>query len=371
MNKFRCLLLLIVISFLACESQESKEMLYIGNFSNDDKSGIYVAEFDRESQEMQIIDTVTTPKNPSFLSIHPSGDYLFSVNRESVNDNAQHGSLSVFQINDKAGLVFINQVSTGDSGPCYVSTDQEGQWLFTAHYGGGSWGVHQVMSQGEVSEKVALYRNKGSSIDTIRQKAPHAHMISTDPNNQYILISDLGTDQVNIHSIEPTFDSLSVISTTPGSGPRHFTFHPEKNILYIAEELSSTISVWPFSPQDTVNQLQRVSTIPDDFKVKNSVADVHLSPDGNFLYVSNRGHNSLAIFSVSEDGTLNLVGHQSTMGERPRNFCMDPQGEFVWVANRDSHEVVLFSRDKTTGLLQFTGKKISVPQAVCIKYLQL
>lgn len=371
MNKFNYLSLFFLIFMFSCQVTGNKEMLYIGTFSNNDNSGIYVAEFDRDAQSMLVIDTVTTPQNPSFLSIASDGNYLYSVNRESVSDDPEHGSISAFQISNSGLLLSLNQVSTGDAGPCYVSSDNQGNWLFTAHYNGGSWGAHQLLSQGVVSKLVALYEHKGSSIDSARQQAPHAHMISTDPDNEYIVVSDLGLDQVKIHSIQPTFDSINVIQTTPGSGPRHFAFHPELDIIYVAEELSSTVSVWPFTPQYPISQLQRLSTLPAEFDAKNSVADMHLSPDGKFLYVSNRGHNSLAIYAVGEDGILTLVGHQSTMGERPRNFCIDPQGDFIWVANRDSNEVVLFVRDKNTGLLEFTGQKISVPEAVCIKYLTL
>ncbi len=362
-------LLLLFLSLSACDRSSEKETLYIGNFSNDENSGIYRVAFDRETMEMQVIDTAKTPHSPSFFTIHPNKEYLYSVNRGSVSNEPNHGSISVFKIKNEGTLVPINTVSTQDSGPCYVNIDKSGEWLFTAHYGGGSWGAHQILPKGLVSKLAALYRHSGKSQDTIRQKAPHAHMVTTDPFNEYILISDLGLDQVKIHSIKPAFDSVNVIMTKAGSGPRHLAFHPELNVLYLAEELTSTISVWPFTPKDSMQMKQRLSTLPDDFMATNTVADIHVSPDGMFLYVSNRGHDSLAIFSVGPDGGLQLVEHQSTHGERPRNFFIDPKGDFIWVANRDSDEVVLFSRNKKTGMLKFTGKSITIPEPVCIKHL--
>ena len=360
---------LLFLTFSACDQSSEKELLYIGNFGNDENSGVYVVAFDRETMDMKVIDTAKTPRSPSYINIHPNKKYLYSVNRGSVSKEAEHGSLSAFKISSDGSLLPLNTVSSGDAGPCYVNIDKAGEWLFTAHYSGGSWGAHQLLPEGLVSKLVVLYRHSGKSKDSIRQKAPHAHMITTSPDNEYILINDLGLDQVKIHNIKPTFDSVNVIETKAGSGPRHLAFHPTLNIIYLAEELSSTVSVWPFTPKGSMQMKQRLSTLPENYENKSTVADIHISPDGRFLYVSNRGHDSLAIFEIGEDGELQLVRHQSTRGERPRNFLIGPKGDYLWVANRDSDQVVLFIRNQKTGMLDYSGKSIAIPEPVSIKHL--
>ena len=355
------------------DSQE--EYIYIGTFSERGSKGIYVYAFDRGEEALNLVQTVTGKESPSFLTIHPSGKYLYSVNREGLNEHPEWGSVNAYSINPGTGkLSFLNAKSSMGAGPCHVSMDHNGQWLFVSNYRGGNLSVYSVMLEGYIGERKDVVQHYGSSVNKQRQEQPHIHSIHPCPHSHYILAADLGIDELKEYELEPVTGKLNPtgypIEIKPGSGPRHFAFHPGTNNVYIAEELSSTVSVYAFTPEEKKELIQRVSTLPEDFKDENTCADIHFDPEGRHLYVSNRGHNSLAIYSVDEEsGRLSLIDHQSTLGERPRNFMIGTKGEYVFVANRNSDNVVLFKRDRSTGMLKDTGTKINVPSPVCIKML--
>lgn len=360
-----------IVCLLAVSSL-AQEVLYVGTYSVRGSEGIYAYTFDREQQTFELLQTSTTLESPSFLAFSPDGQHLYSTNRGGVGSQPDAGSVSAFAIAPASGkLTALNEVSSYGISPCHVEVDDEGNWLYVSHYGGGSLSVFPIGAEGEIGELADSVQHTGGSVNEERQSAPHVHSIQPIPQSDYFIVADLGLDQLKIYQMDEGDISaapIPYIATEPGAGPRHFVQAEGTPYIYVAEEMTSTVSVHTLDmQQEETRQIQRLSTLPDDFSGSNSVADIHISSDGKFLYVSNRGHNSLAIFEVNaEDGTLTPRGHQSSMGEIPRNFMIDPKGEFVLVANQDTDNVVFFQRDTATGQLTPTGMELSVPSPVCL-----
>jgi len=351
-------------------STSAQETLYVGTYSVRGSEGVYVYNFDRQQQSFELIQTASTPESPSFIALSPDGQYLYSTNRGGLESHPDWGSVSSFSVDKSSGeLTHLNDISSYGISPCHVAVDDEQDWLYVSHYGGGSLSVFPIEAGGEVGELTDSVQHSGSSVNPNRQEAPHVHSIQAVPESNYFLTADLGLDQVKVYQMNQS-EAVEefVIASEPGSGPRHFTQSADNRFLYIAEELTSTVSVHILNiEKGKTKQIQRISTLPDDYSENSTVADIHLSPDGKFLYISNRGHNSLAIFAVNEkDGTLTSKGYQSTQGEIPRNFTIDPQGEFVLVANQNTDNIVYFDRDPQTGQLTATGTELSVPSPVCL-----
>lgn len=357
------------------QQPKEKEILYVGTFSVRGSEGVYAFEFDRVSRNFQLIETVSGPDSPSFLDVSPDGGYLYTANREGIRPDSLNGSVSAYRIDPNTGqLQLLNQSSSFGASPCHIHTD--GERLYLSHYAGGSISVLSLAEDGSIGSLLDTIQHTGAGPHPTRQEGPHLHSILSLPASGLFLAADLGTDQLAFYQAEATDvkkAAIPPIRTEGGAGPRHFTFSADHDYVYVAEELSSTVSVHRLQlGEQTTSSLQRVSTLPETFSTQNTVADIHLSPDGRFLYVSNRGHDSLAIFAVdAETGQLSLVGHQSVLGKTPRNFLVDPKGEFILVANQDTDEIILFDRDPTSGLLESTDIRISLPSPVCLRLINL
>lgn len=363
----------------ACGQSEApadhQEMLYVGTFSVRNSEGIYAYAFDRAERTFIPVDTVNGPDSPSFIDISEDGRFLYSANRQGIGPDSTFGSVMAYRIDPATGqLSLLDQSSSYGISPCHIHTD--GSKLYLSHYAGGSISVFQLAADGRIASLLDTIHHTGGSVHPERQEAPHLHSIRTLPEKDIFLAADLGTDQLVFYrTLEDAVQTapLAPIKTEAGAGPRHFTFSSDHHFLFVAEELSSSVSVHQLDLEDDSTEfLQRLSTLPEDFSSPNTVADIHLSPDGRFLYVSNRGHDSLAIFSVDPaTGRLQLVGHQSTLGKTPRNFLMDPLGTFLLIANQDTDEIILFDRDTSSGLLEATDTRISMPSPVSLKWLKL
>jgi 6-phosphogluconolactonase len=372
--------LIIYIVFLSLYSgfakpQQGKEIIYAGTFSD---QGLLVLEFDRENRSFTEIQRISDIEGPNFQSLHPNREFLYSVSSQGVTDDDEYGSVSAYRIDPETGqLTFLNIRSAEGRGPCHISIDPEGRFAFVSNYSSGNIAVYPILEDGTLGEVVDVVQHEGSSIHS-RQQEPHMHSIIPSDDNEFIYASDLGIDMVKIYRVDQESGKLTPadnphVENVPGSGPRHFTIHPDGEYTYSVEELSSTVAAFSVDPATgALEQFQRVEMLPADFSGTSTAADIHISPDGQFLYATNRGHDSIAIFSIDESsGSLSFVGREPTRGGHPRNFAIDKLGEFVFVANRDDDNIVLFERDNASGLLTYTGIEADVPRVVCVTQLFL
>jgi 6-phosphogluconolactonase len=360
---------------VAIQIPQTGEMyLLVGTYTSDEGSkGIYVYRFNTETGESEEV-SVTEVANPSYLTLSPNEKFVYSVGENDEGDGAAYA----FSFDKKTGrLVPINSQSTQSAGPCYITIDKKGKNVHTANYGGGSISSFQVKSDGGLSELVSLIRFKGSGPDTIRQKSPHVHCVRYSPDGKYLFATDLGTDKIyRMEAMEAVFEGQPAISestliafvTPPGTGPRHFDFHPGEEYVYLLGELSGEVIVYDYND----GYLKIKQTIASDTVGALGSADIHVSPDGRFLYTSNRlKADGIAIFSINpDDGKLKKVGYQLT-ARHPRNFAITPNGKFLLVASRDDNKIQVFAINSETGLLTDTFQDILLNKPVCLKFASM
>lgn len=359
--------------------QSTLEIIYIGTYTAPGKPGLFVFKFNRKSGDLELIQEVGGMESPSYLEINPNGKFLYSANRSTVIDDKQWGSISSYSIDQLSGrITHLNDQPSFGSESCHVSIDSKGRLVFVANYTTGNVSVFPIIPDGSLGTISESVQHTGSSIDKSRQEGPHAHCTTVSPDDKYLYATDLGIDKIKSYRIDYENNKLIPIPESDGlvkkgAGPRHFTIHTNEKYAYVIEELSSSITFFDYNKEDgSLTERQRISTIPEGFNDINYCADIHISPSGKYLYGSNRGHNSLAIYSINqEDGMLSIVDYQSTFGEWPRNFLIDPNGEFVFVANQNSDNIVVFKLDNTSGKLKKTGEINDLPKPVCIKHLKL
>lgn len=353
--------------------------VYFGTYTRGAGEGIYTALLDTASGKLSAAELAAEAVNPSFLEIHPTGKFLYAVGEVSDFEGKKSGGVSAFAIDPKSGrLSLLNQMPSGGAGPCHVTVDQTGKNVLVANYGGGSVACLPIDDDGRLREASAFIQHEGSSVNPQRQAGPHAHSINVDAGNRYAIAADLGLDKLLVYRFDAQQGTLAAndppsVDLPAGGGPRHFAFHPNLRHAYANNEMTSTVSALLYDPQRGVlEELQTVSTLPEGGFAGNSTAEVRVHPTGRWVYVSNRGHNSIAIFAVdSESGKLQPRGHESTRGAIPRNFNIDPSGKYLLAANQDSDNVVVFRIDPDHGTLTATESEISVPRPVCVQFFQL
>lgn len=351
---------------------------YVGTYTQEErgkphrKEGIYVYRRDAESGKLSLVSTVDSKENPSFLRLHPNKRFLYAVNELA------EGEVSAFAIDPGTGrLTRINSQPTLGVHPCYISYDPAGRFAMISNYSSGSLAVFPIQADGQLAPMSGFVEHKGSGPNQGRQERAHAHSIAFDPSGQFVLAADLGIDRILVYTLDGEHGKLALhelpgAEMRPGSGPRHFVFHPNGKILYGANELDGTVTVCTWDSQKgRLTPVQHISTLPADFKGENTVADIHLDPAAKTLYVSNRGHNSLAVFRVNGDASLTLLEITSCGGNWPRNFAVDPDGKWLYVANQYSGNLVLFRLDPDTGRPIPTGDAYELPSPVCIELAEL
>ena len=367
----------LAFSALAANNLKSKKkpfMVYVGTYAKPDAPNIFLYRLHATTGELTRINAFKGGENPSFLALTSDQQYLYAVNEVIDFNGVKTGAVSAFAVDKKTGdLTFLNQLATGGSAPCYVSVDKSGKLVLVANYVGGNVIMFPIQTSGRLGNFTALQQHQGSGPDAKRQEAPHAHCIIPTPDNQFALAVDLGIDKIKNYRLDTKQGGLvpnpgADFSTRPGAGPRHLTFHPNGRYAYLITELNSTLMVLAYNSHNgSFTALQTISTLPASFKGENIGADVHVSPNGKFLYASNRGHNSLVVFSINAGtGKLNLVEHVDTQGNWPRNFGLDPSGTFLVVANQYSNNMVSYHVDNQTGKLKPTGFTAEVSAPVCI-----
>ncbi|MBN2090507.1 lactonase family protein [candidate division KSB1 bacterium] len=358
-------------------AQNKKMLLFIGTYANADEDSIFIYQMDQLTGNLELSASIKGVENPSYLAVSPDHQFLYAVNEVSGFQGQAWGTVSALAINLKTrSLKFLNKTSSQGAHPCYITVDNQGRFVLVANYTGGNVAVLPVENDGQLGDATSVMQHQGSSINPQRQAGPHAHSIILTSDNRLALAADLGIDKIMIYRFDSkngklTPNSPDFAPAKPGVGPRHLAIHPNNQFLYAINELNSTITGYSFSlDSGKLQTLQTVSTLPTDYKLVNSGADIHISPDGKFLYGSNRGHDSIAIFKIDQNsGKLESIGHEPTQGKKPRNFVIDPTGKFLLVANQDSNNVVVFRREENTGKLKATGTTIQVSRPVCLKII--
>ncbi len=373
--------LCFVLGVLLMDSAQAKSpkalLTFVGTYTGEGKGkGIYSFKLSLADGKLAPLAVTEGISNPSFLAIHPNGEYLYAVSEVAETDGKPGGSVWAYKIDRKSGkLKEINHQSSAGAGPCYVSIDKKGSCALVANYDSGSVASLAINSDGSLAAPVTVIQHEGSSVDPARQKGPHAHSINVTPDNNYVLAADLGLDKVLIYKLDSQKAQLlknePAFCTTPaGGGPRHLAFSPNAKHAYVSNEMTSAVSVYAYdSHRGALEEIQTINTLPSEVK-DNSAAEIQIHPSGKFAYCSNRGHDSLAIFSIDENtGKLKAIGHQNTLGQKPRNFTIDPTGLYITVCNQDSNNIIVFKINLQTGLLTQVGKPINVPSPVCVKFL--
>jgi 6-phosphogluconolactonase len=358
------------------ERPPDRDLLYVGTYTAGTRSeGIYLVRMDRRSGELRQVGSVDAGPNPSFLGSHPNGRFLYAVNELEQYNGRPTGAVSAFAIaRDTGALTRLNEQPSGGGAPCFVSVDRTGRVALVANYAGGSVALLPIEANGALAPAAQVVQHTGRGPTPERQAAPHAHCILPDPSNRFALAADLGADRVFVYRLDLGGKSLSQVEggeavMRPGSGPRHIACHPTLPLVFVADELDSTVATLRFDAErGALSLLETSSTLPAGWTGTNYPADIHVASNGRTVYVSNRGHNSIAVFSVAEStGALALEQVVSTEGDWPRNFTLDPTGRWLLVANQRSDSVVVFGRGPT-GRLTPTGLRLAIPSPVCLRF---
>lgn len=348
--------------------------LYVGTYTRGRSRGIYRARMDLSTGAIGVEGVVEGIENPSYLALSPNRSHLYAVSE--VDDFAVlGGGIVAYEIDRGGGLRELNRQPSRGAHPCYVSVDHTGRYLFVANYTGGNAAVLPIAADGSLGAAIEVVQHEGSGPNAERQQGPHAHWAATDPTNRFVFVVDLGIDRVMGYRFDPATGSLQLeeeagVVARPGAGPRHLDFHPNGLRAFVINELDSTLTALSYDPATgSMESLGTVSTLPEGFSGENSCADIHVHPGGRFVYGSNRGHDSIAVYRIDDaTGRLTLVQHRSTLGRIPRNFAIDPSGRFLVAANQESDSLVVFSIDPDSGRLTPVGGPVDVPVPVCVRF---
>jgi len=352
------------------------DLFYIGSYTSTPQEGISACRFDPDNGAVQLVDVCKGVTYPSFLIFDRPRKYVYAVNETGDFGGKNSGSVSAFRRKAKTGnLTFLNAQPSLGAHPCHLTIDRTGKFILVANYTGGNVAVLPILLDGQLGEPVDMVQHTGKGVNASRQEGPHAHSVNLSPDNRFAFVCDLGIDKIMIYRFDQITGKLSpadipFYQTAPGAGPRHFTFSGDVKQAFVVNELNSTITSLSYDPGMAIlTGMQTLSTLPADFTGENTGADVHIHPNGRFVYASNRGHDSIAVFSIEKgSGKLRLLQNQSTLGKTPRNFAIHSSGRFLLAANQNSNSVNVFSIHPETGRLGETGKSILINKPVCILF---
>jgi len=378
------LLLVILLSTLlaaaARAEQRGKYIFYVGTYTEDGSKskGIYAYRFDADTGQITSLGLAAETTNPSFVALHPNGRFLYAVNEVGNYKGPNSGGVSAFSIDRAMGkLTFLNEVPSRGADPCYIIVDKTGKYVLVANYTGGSIAVFPVLEDGKLGEASAFVQHTGHGTNPSRQEGPHAHSIDLSPDNRLAMVDDLGLDELLVYKFDSAKGSLTpndppFAKLDPGAGPRHFALHPSGKFAYVISEMQSTVTVFSNDEKTgTLLRLQTISALPKDFTGQNDDAEIQMHPFGKFLYASNRGSDTIAVFATDPSkGTLTPVEYTPTQGKLPRSFEIDPTGKFLFAANQKSDNIVVFRIDVKTGRLTPTGQVLDVGSPVCVKFVK-
>ena len=371
------LITLVCVVTLNLQAAPKELLVYIGTYTKTEEQGIHWLKLEMATGKLTAVGKLAGQKNPSFLAIHPNKTFLYAVNEISNYKGEKAGGVSAYSIDPKTGaLTFLNQQSSKGGAPCHLVVDATGRNVLVANYTGGSVASLPISRKGRLRKASSFIQHKGSSVLKPRQAAPHGHSINVSPGNKFAVAADLGLDKVLVYDFNAKGGKLTPVGFTkvaPGAGPRHFAFHPNGKFAYVINEITLTVTAFGWDEaKGKLSELQTITTLPVERGKGMSTAEVQVHPSGKFLYGSNRGHNTIAVFSIDgKTGKLKAIQHQSTLGKTPRNFGIDPTGKFLIAANQSSGDVFTFHINQDTGELKPTSHSVKVPMPVCVKFLDL
>ena len=374
----RLLLLGLAVMFLGPQivNAQDKQFFYVGTYTGKASKGIYLFEMNKETGKLTNLGVVAETPNPTFLALHPTLPFLYAVSEIDNFEGKKSGAVAAFKIDPKdKSLTLVNKQPSGGGGPCHVSMDKAGNYVFVANYGGGSVAMIPVKADGSLAAPSSFKQHVGKSINPGNQQGPHAHSINLDPANKFALAADLGTDTIYVYRIDPTKGTLTAntpegAKLTPGSGPRHFSFHPNGKHLFAINEINLTLTSFNYdADKGVLTEIETLPTLPKGAAKKGSTAEVVVHPNGKWVFGSNRGHDSIAVFAFDEaKAKLTHVGNFGDTVKEPRNFVIDPTGNFVLVGNQNGHSITVFRLNQTTGELTRVGDPTPCPSPVCLRF---
>lgn len=372
-------LLLPLLAAAAPAKHDGKYLLYVGTYTEEGSKskGIYAFRYDAAISEITPLGLAAETTNPSWVTVHPNGRFLYAVNEVGNYKGPNSGGLSAFSIDRATGkLTFLNEVTTRGADPCYATVDATGKYVLVANYTGGSVAAFPILADGKLGEASGFVQHTGKGTNPERQEGPHAHSIDLSPDNRFAMVDDLGLDELLVYKFDSAKGTLTphdppFTKLDAGIGPRHFVLRPDGKFGYVISEIGHTVTVLSNdAAAGKLQPIQSITTLPKDFTGRNDDAEIRVHPSGKFLYASNRGHDSIAIYAIDQaKGTLTQVAITSTGGKEPRNFEIDPEGKLLFAENQNSNNIVVFRIDQNTGQLTPTGKVLDVSSPVCVKFL--
>ncbi len=375
--RFYILLLIAVMTQILPTTKAEDPLVFITSFVAGEEGAIHVFHFDSKMGTLKPLHQNKGISNAFFLAISPDNKTLYSIDTPNFGDKENDFAAAFTIERDTGKLKRLNKQSARGTTSCYLDVDPSGKTVVVANYSSGSVAALPVQKDGSLGEAASFVQHRGSSIDPKRQKSPNAHSIEVSPDGRFALSADLGIDKVQIYQLDAANAKLTpneaqpFVKIAPGSGPRHLTFHPNGKHVYVINELSNTVTVFDYDRElGKLTEQQTVSTLPDDFKGDSYCADLKITPDGKFLYGTNRGHDSVAVYRIGDDGKLTLVEIKESLGKGPQNLLITPDGGWLLCANMPGNNVIVFKIDKESGKLTAAGKPIDIPMPSCIRWVK-
>jgi 6-phosphogluconolactonase len=370
------LVLAVLLTPLA-EAADRNYIVYVGTYTESGSKGIYAYRFDATTGVVSSIGLAAETESPLFLATHLSGRFLYATNEISEFNGEKSGSVSAFSVDRNTGkLTLLNRVASRGAAPAHLSLDKTEKYLLVANYGGGSVSAFPIDSDGRLGKASSFVQHTGSSVNAERQAAPHPHEIVATDDNRFVLVPDLGLDEVLIYRFDAAKGSLTpndppFAKTGPGAGPRHIALHPNGRFVYVVNEMQSTVSAFSYNTRaGSLQLIETLTTLPKDFSGQNSTAEILTDAKGRFLYLSNRGHDSIAVFAIdSHTGTLSPVQDIPSGGKTPRNFAIDPTGAWLFAGNQESNNITVFEVDSHTGRLTPTKTVLQIGAPACVVFV--
>jgi 6-phosphogluconolactonase len=373
-----CLLSFVLIATVG-EALDHGYLVYVGTYTGKGSEGIYAFRFDPATGESGPVGLAAATDSPSFLEVDPKGRFLYAVNEIDMFHQEPSGAISSFAIDRESGaLRLLQQVSSLGKGPAHLSLDRSGRYLMVASYDSGNVAVLPIGNDGRLGPRTAFVQDVGSSVDPVRQAGPHVHFIHVTNDNRFALAADLGLDKLLVYRFDATTGSLTpgspqFVTVDPGAGPRHVAFAPSGKYVYVINEMASTVTIFAYSQSaGTLLRKQTISTLPEHFNGSNTAAEITVDAKGRFLYVSNRGDDSIVVFRIDPDSeSVTPLERVLSGGKTPRHFAIDPTGTWLFAANQDSHDITLFRIDPDSGRLMKTARSLQVVSPACVRIVAL